>query len=293
MEIIVCVKQILDPYGMVYYDHQAFEVKKEGVASVINPSDELALEYALKLKDSTGGKVIVICLGSSNAEESLRYCLSVGADRAIVISTQDIGALEAYTTGRLLAKAISHLHYDLILCGLQAADDNTGLVWAVIAEELGLAAVGGVREVLTAGGERRLVVHRGEEGGERSILELDLPAVLAIESGLKLRYPALRSRLAAQKIAIEKLSLDSLQVSPDEAKSWSNVKLARFSLPKPKRRGLLIPDESLSAFERIQLLMTGGITTKGASKLSGEPNEVAVKLAEILKENDLVKTIKK
>ncbi len=292
MEIIVCVKQILDPYGMVYYDYQAGEVKKEGVPSVINPMDELALEYALKLKDGAGGRVTVISLGSSGTEESLRYCLSTGADNAILISVPEARTFESYTTGRLLARAIGSLQYALVLCGLQASDDNAGLVWAVIAEELGLTAVCGVRGISLAG-HGRLVVDRGEEGGERSRLELELPAVLAVELGEQLRYPPLRSRLAAQKATIEKLSLDSLGISTDELSGWTKAKLAKFSSPKPKSRGLFIPDDSLPGFERMQQLMTGGIITKGSSRLSGDPGEVAVKLAQILRENDLVKTSQK
>ena len=289
MEIVVCIKQVSDPYGMVYYDHQKNEVSKEGVPSVINPLDELALEYALKLKEGAGGKVTVLSLGSGSAEESLKYCLSVGADNAILTDVPKPEALEAYTIGRLLAKAVAPLEYDLVLCGTQASDDNAGLVWAVIADQLGLTAVCGVRDIASAG-ENRIVVYRGEEGGERRGLELALPAVLAVESGEQLRYPALRSRLAAQKATIEKRTLDSLVTSEGDLSGWSKVKLAKFSAPKPKRRGLLIPDESLSGFERMQLLMTGGITAKGSNRLGGDPGKVAGELARILRENDLVKT---
>ena len=117
-----------------------------------------------------------------------------------------------------------------------------------------------------------------------------MPAVLAVELGEQLRYPALRSRLAAQKATIERRTLDSLETSADELSGWSKVKLARFSAPKPKRRGLLIPDEALSGFERMQLLMTGGITAKGSNRLGGDPGKVAVELAQILRKNDLLKS---
>jgi len=240
VEIVVCIKQVLDPYGMVYYDHQKNEVSKDGVPSVINPLDELALEYALKLKDSMGARVTVISLGSDDVEGSLRYCLSTGADNAILITVPEAEALEAQATGRVLAKAISSLQYDLVLCGLRASDDNASLVWAVIADQLGLSAVCGVRNIAPVD-SAHLTVYRGEEGGERRGLKLALPAVLAVE-------------------------------------------------PKPRRRGLLIPDESLSGFERMQLLMTGGIATKGSSRLKGEPGEVAVELAQVLRANDLSKT---
>jgi len=289
VEIVVCIKQVLDPYGMVYYDHQKNEVSKDGVPSVINPLDELALEYALKLKDSMGARVTVISLGSDDVEGSLRYCLSTGADNAILITVPEAEALEAQATGRVLAKAISSLQYDLVLCGLRASDDNASLVWAVIADQLGLSAVCGVRNIAPVD-SAHLTVYRGEEGGERRGLKLALPAVLAVEMGEQLRYPALRLRLAAQKATIERRTLNSLGISAEELSAWSGVRLAKFSAPKPRRRGLLIPDESLSGFERMQLLMTGGIATKGSSRLKGEPGEVAVELAQVLRANDLSKT---
>lgn len=289
MNIVVCVKWVPDQYGAIRYDPREGALKTEGVPFVINPTDELALEQALQLKDSAGGQVTAICLSANpGAEERLRYCLAVGADRAWLLCDPAFEAIDAYVTGLLLAEAIRHLEYQVVFCGIEAADDNSGLVWAVIAEALGLPSICGITYVSTTDDKRRLVVHKIQEGGNKQVIESELPVLLVTQSGPELRYPSLRSRLAASKAAIERRDLAALGLSAEVASEWKKTQLLKFSPPRPRMKGLIMPDSSLSAVDRMYFLMSGGITAKEGNRLTGEPREIACQLADILTQRKLL-----
>lgn len=291
MNIVVCIKQVLDIYGSLRYSLRTKRLESKGVPYVISPFDELALEYVLQLRERYGGQVTSVCLGKPTARQSLEYCRSAGSDTCLLISEPTSFEVDPYATGKIIAKAIHSLKYDLILCGLRAVDDNAGVVGAVIAESLslplvtGAIAIKGLEDTLP----KRLIVHRNMGGGGREVLEMILPAVLTVEFGSPLRYPTARSRIAARKAGVESRDLLNLGLSADIVTQESRIRLVRISGPKPKLKTLLTPDVSLSPANRIGFLTSGGMAKKAGNRLEGEPRVIASKLVQTLAGQNLIR----
>jgi len=143
MEIIVCIKQILDPDlppAKFMVDKERNKViPPEGIPFVINPYDALAVEAALKIKDEKGGKITVITIGDKSTEDIVRKALAMGADEGLIISDTIFEESDSFAVGYILAQGIKKIgRYDLILCGRQAADWDNGVVGSVVAEYLGI-----------------------------------------------------------------------------------------------------------------------------------------------------------
>lgn len=290
MNIVVCIKQVPDTDGPVSIDTNTKSIDDRYLAYVVNPYDEIAVEEAVQLKESCGsGQVTVVSMGDSSAEKALRSCLAVGADRAVLLCDPAFSGPDSYISGAILAKAISFLDYDLILCGVRAIDTNAGQVGAVVAELLGIPLVSAVAKIEVSTDCRRVTVQRKLERGDREVVEAELPALLTIELGHKPRYPSLPSRLAAQRKGIDYYDAAALGLLPDEVGSaGSKTTVLSVSPPKPKARKLFAPDSSLSPAERMRLLMSGGIQEKEGNFLEGAPKEVASKLVEFLNSERLL-----
>ena len=291
MNIVVCVKLVPDTHIPLEIEPQTGTINSDDFVYVINPCDKAAVEEAVRIKEEgLATQVTLVCLGSSSAVRGLRSCLALGADRAILLNDPAFKDSDSYATAVVLSKAISSLQYALILCGTRAADTNTGLVGAVIAEILGISLVSEVTRINapTDGGKVR--VHRKLEKGNREVVEVNLPALLTTDVEVQqARYASLPSLMAAQTKEIEEFDLKALGLSAMEVGSrGSKIQTLRFSLPKPRRKKLFTPDVSLSAVEKIGMIMTGGITEKKTEFLEGEPKKIAATLLQFLAQQKLL-----
>ncbi|MBL7213929.1 MAG: electron transfer flavoprotein subunit beta, partial [Desulfobacteraceae bacterium] len=120
MEIVVCIKQVPD-VPTVRMDRERMTIIREGVESVINPLDYVAMEAALELCQKTGGQVTIITMGPLQSEVALREALAVGADRAILLSDPAFAGADTLATSHVLARAIGKIDPfpDMVLCGMQ------------------------------------------------------------------------------------------------------------------------------------------------------------------------------
>ena len=146
MNMVVCVKQVPDPEiprAKFRIDPVAKQaIPPEGLAPIINPYDERAVELALRVKEKHGGKITVLTVGETGSETVVKHALSMGADEGIVLSDQAFEGSDSFGTAYILTRAIQKVgSYDLILCGRQAADWDEGLVGSIIAENLSLPLV--------------------------------------------------------------------------------------------------------------------------------------------------------
>ena len=148
MNIVVCIKQVPD-VPAIRIDRERMTVIREGVESIINPLDRVALETAFGLRAQAGGNVSVLTMGPPQSEEALREALAAGADDALLISDEDFAGGDTLATSHVLATAIARKHpgVDLILCGMHTIDSDTGHVGPQIAEQLGLPQVCGATEI--------------------------------------------------------------------------------------------------------------------------------------------------
>ena len=143
MKIIVCLKQVPDTSGKVAVNPDG-TLNRASMQTITNPDDMNALEAALKLKDATGCKVIVVSMGPAPAAGMLREAMAMGADEGILVSAREFGGSDTYATSQILAAAISTIGVeddDIVMCGRQAIDGDTAQVGPQIAEKLHLPQV--------------------------------------------------------------------------------------------------------------------------------------------------------
>jgi len=233
VDIVVCVKRVPDvAEAELKVDESGKDVKKEGLVFDINEWDDYALEEALLLKEKYGGTVTAITVGPEASDEVLRKCLAKGADTAIRLTDEAFKGSDAYATAKILWAAIKNLRYDLILTGAQASDDGYAIVGPVLAHLLGIPHATLVKRVEVLDG-RAVRVHRELEGGLEEVVELDLPALLTIQTGInEPRYVSIMGIRRAAKKEVKVLGLKELGLSVDEAgEAGSWVRTLKVSTP--------------------------------------------------------------
>ena len=209
MKIIVAIKQVPARDSMLRVNSSGRWVDEADLNFEINEPDAYALEAALQLKEKQGGEVVVICAGPARAGQTIREALAKGADRAIHIEEEDLAVLDTLAVARLLAAAVKTESPDLILTGLQSDDLGYGQTGVVLAELLGVPSATIIMEVeATEGGIR---VKRELESGWFQQVEMPLPAVLTIQSGIsKLRYATLMGIKKAKTKEIRRITAAEL-----------------------------------------------------------------------------------
>lgn len=143
MKAIVCVKQVPDTSGKVAVNPDG-TLNRASMATIINPDDKNAVEAALKLKDATGCKVVVITMGPPPAEGMLRELIAMGADEGVLVSAREFGGSDTFATSQILAAAVKKVGLDdddIVFCGRQAIDGDTAQVGSQIAEKLGIPQI--------------------------------------------------------------------------------------------------------------------------------------------------------
>jgi len=203
VNIIVCVKQVIDPEA----PPSSFKVDEAGkkvvppagVPPVISPFDENAVEAALRIKDAQGGKITVLSMGINLLREVVKKPLSMGADELVLLEDEAFTGGDSWSNARALAAAIRRIgEYDLILCGRQAADWDDGQVGSGIAEILGLPGVTLARKIEVS--DDRARVERVTADGYE-VTEVALPALITVSNELgEARYPTIKGIMAAKKI---------------------------------------------------------------------------------------------
>ncbi len=206
MNIVVCIKRVPETAeAEIKVDSSGHDIIKERLTFDINESDNYALEEAVLLKEKLGGQVTLVSLGESECEEVLRMGLAKGADSAIRIDSSEFGELDSAKTSEILKSVISKLEFDLIFTGCMATDDGYSQVGPVLAEMLEVPHGVLVTKVDVADG--KATIHRELEGGLIEVIELKLPAVCAVQTGInEPRYASLIAirRAAAKEIKVLK-----------------------------------------------------------------------------------------
>jgi electron transfer flavoprotein beta subunit len=190
MKIVVAIKQVPARDSQLRVDPSGAWIQTSDLTYEINEPDAYALEAGLQLKEKNGGEVIALCAGPASASQTIREALAKGADRAIHIEEENLNGLDTLAIARLLSKAVAAEKPDLILTGLQSDDLGYGQTGVVMAELLGTPHATIIMEVEAKNGGIR--VKRELENGWFQHVEMPLPAVLTIQSGIsKLRYATL------------------------------------------------------------------------------------------------------
>ena len=224
MKIIVCIKQVPVRDSQLKIDSSGRWIQEGDLGFEINEPDAYALEEALQLKEKQGGEVIALCAGPARASQTIREALAKGADRAIHIEDEQVSSWDTLQLAKLLAKAAGQEKPDLILTGLQSDDLGYGQTGVVLAEILGMvhATIIMAVEVIDSG----IRVKRELESGWFQHIEMPLPAVLTIQSGInKLRYATLMGIKKAKTKEVKRMTAGDLGVTPSPTATIERVYL--------------------------------------------------------------------
>jgi electron transfer flavoprotein beta subunit len=226
--IIVCMKQVLDPeipLSLFHIDTEAKQaIQPKATPPVLSPFDENALEAALKIKDIQEANVTVISLGKKLNKVVVSSALAAGADELVLLQDESFGEFNTYLTANAIAAAIKKLgRYDLILCGLQAADTNTGQVGTGIASVLGIPCITGARNV--ALDNETVTVEKASADGYEVIIA-PAPAVVTTtyEVGA-LREPGVEAFMSASKKPITTWDARELGIETGETDRFTMIKM--------------------------------------------------------------------
>jgi electron transfer flavoprotein beta subunit len=180
MKILVCLKQVPDANARLVPTADGSWIQEDGVAFAANEFDLFSVEMALKLKDADPGtEVVVATIGPDRAKQDVRKALAMGADRALLLSDEAFQGGDPWSNAAALeGVARAEGPFDLILCGLQASDDNYGQTGPLLAERLGATLATGIMALEAPGGSLR--VERELEGDRREVVEMPLPAVVTV-----------------------------------------------------------------------------------------------------------------
>lgn len=253
MKIIVCIKQVPAKDSTLRLNERQTWIREADTSYEINEPDAYALEAALRLKEQHGGEVVTLSAGPARVQQVIREALAKGADRAIHLEDDAFSQLDAYNTARLLAAGIKGETFELLLTGLQSDDLGLAQTGVILAELLGVPHATIIMDVQPVDG--RIQVKRELEAGWFQMVDMPMPAVLTIQSGLaRLRYATLMGIKKAKTKEIRRITKADLNWNDAE---WAN---------RQDVRRVYVPRK-----------------TKQTVFLDGSAKEAAVKLVEKLK----------
>ena len=207
MNIIVCIKQVPGT-AQVEIDEKTGVLKRDGVASKMNPFDLFAIESAMRLKEKYGGRVTALTMGPPQAEKVLREAFMMGVDDAVLLSDRRFGGADVLATSYTISQGIRKIgSYDLILCGKQTTDGDTAQVGAELAEFLGIPHLANVTKLMELVEGKKLDVE-AEIPLHVVDVRMSLPCLLTVEKGIfEPRLPSFRRKLATADQKITCLTL--------------------------------------------------------------------------------------
>jgi electron transfer flavoprotein beta subunit len=251
MNIIVPVKQVPDLVEELEINSEGTDLEREWLKYKMNEWDESALEEALQLKELHGGTVTVLTVATGDVDELLYTCVAKGADQVAKIVGDFEESHDSHTAARALAAAIRERPYDLILTGVQAADDLDGQVGVLLATYLSLPHISVVSGIEVEPLTRTATVHQEYAGGIMATFEVDLPAVLGVQASRAIpRYAPVSRVRQAMKTA---------QIAEIEATTPSGADISVRRMFKPE-------------------------SAEHAEMLEGDTEEIVDRLIEILRE---------
>jgi len=250
MKILVCMKQVPQKDAPLKLNESGSWIR-EDVSYEVNEPDAYALEEALRQKEKHKGEVVVVTAGPARASQVLREALAKGADRAIHLEDNAFVTMDAFNIARAIAAVAKDEQFDMIFTGLQSDDFGFAQTGVLLAEILGWPHATIIMQIEK--NDAGIRVKRELESGFFQFVDMPLPAVLTIQSGInKLSYATLIGIKQAKTKPLKKVALAELQSAVGE------------NLQKIEK--LYVPQK-----------------TKQTEKLEGPPAEIAKKLVEKLR----------
>jgi electron transfer flavoprotein beta subunit len=257
MEILVCIKKVPDTSeNEIIINRDGNDIEREDLVYSVNEWDNYAVEEAIQIRDKVGGSVTVVSVGNEDAEEVIRREMAMGADKGILLSDKAFEDSDGRGIAGIIKAEVEKGNFDLIMTGA-LADDGAGQVGGMLAAMLDLpyASLVTSLEIID---DKKIKVGREIEGGNLEMLEMDLPCVISIQTGInEPRYVGIRGIRKVASVEIPVHGAEHLGLSPDTLGSaGSKIKKLDYFMPE---------------------------TGEGAEILEGSSDEIAEKLVELLK----------
>lgn len=242
LNLIVPIKEVPDIEN-VRFDREKGRIDRSSAEAEPNPFDLNALEEAVKIKEEIGGKITVISMGPSQAEETLREALSRGADEAILLTDKKFAGSDTWATSYTLAMAIKKIgNYDLVLCGEKSVDGDTGQVGPEIAEILDIPHVAFVNKVTER--DEDCISVKSETWSRSYLRKVDFPGLITVTKDVnEPRLPSLSDKLSAKKTDIKKWGVEELKEFAEEGNyggTGSPTAVVNIEVPEEKGRKIQI-----------------------------------------------------
>ena len=249
MNIYVFVKRVPDTESKIRIDREKNMVIEEGLNFIISPYDEYALEEALRIRESKGGKVTAVSVGPEGTVPILKKCLAMGADEAFLVKDEGSESYDGLRTARIIAQTVKKkcAESTLLLFGKQSVGADNSQVPSMVAELLGLPHVNVVTKLELE--DQSGTAHREIEGAQEKI-SFPLPAVISAQKGLnEPRYETLKGIMAAKKKEIPAFTLEDLELNGAELSS--GVEIVGMESPPVREAGTVIEDEPAEAARKL------------------------------------------
>ena len=244
MKILVCMKQVPQKDAPLKLNEGGTWIR-EDVSYEVNEPDAYALEEALRQKEKHGGEVVVITSGPARAQQVLREALAKGADRAIHLEGDSFVMLDAFNTAKAFAAAVKEENFDLVFTGLQSDDYGFAQTGVILAELLGWPHATIIMQIEKT--DTGIRVKRELEAGFFQFVDMPLPAVLTIQSGInKLRYATLMGIKKAKTKEIRRVTLGELGAAP----AATSV-LERVYVPQKSKQTQIFEGDPRSVAEQL------------------------------------------
>ena len=233
-KILVCIKRVIDYNVKIRVKPDESGVVTEGVKMSINPFDEIALEEALRIKESGNAtEVVIVSIGPDDSQQQLRTGLAMGADRAILIQHDE--EIEPLTVAKALSEIVEKENPGLIMMGKQAIDDDSSQTGQILAQLCGIPQATFASKV-TIEGNKATVVREIDQGLET--LDIDLPAIITTDLRLnEPRYVKLPDIMKAKKKV-----LDVIESSELNTEFSSSIEVINVTPPPPRESGVMVND---------------------------------------------------
>jgi electron transfer flavoprotein beta subunit len=243
MDTVVCVKHVPETAEAdiaIRGDERGIEEKD--LTFDINEADNYAIEEALLWKEKYGGSITVITVGPEDANMTVRMCIAKGADKAIRLDDERFEGSDSYAIAKILHAALKDMEFDAVLTGIQASDDGHGQVGPILAQMLGIPHAAYVIETEMAEEGKLARVHRELEGGLHEVVDVELPAVFTIQTGInEPRYASILGIRKATKKEIDLPNLNDLDLQESEVgEAGSKTRLEKLFLPPVGERAQIL-----------------------------------------------------
>lgn len=260
MKIIVCIKQVPGT-NEVNMDPVTNTIIRENVPAIINPFDTYAIEEAVRIKEKYGAEVYGLSMGIPGASEMLRDAISLGVDKAMLLTDRKFAGADTLATSYALGKGVEKIgDFDLIICGKQASDGDTAQVGPSLSRRLGIAYATGISKIVQIKKDFMRCMRITDDGYEE--VEIKLPALITVVKEINVpRLPSIKSMKSARKTKIEIAGFNDVNADENRVGLRGSATQVRSTfVPVHKVNSITIEGTTVEKVEKLtEILLTAKI----------------------------------